>query len=219
MALCSRPTPTKGHVIWEFASGEPLASPAYVAGDTVYVGSVDRNLFAIDTKDGTQRWVTPGVTRSSRTVTGRCTAKRQPEADRAGRGHRQCPRPGNAGGRRNGHRESSHRPDLSARGRGPLALPAEFGRTWPTVHVELAKPDETEHPPSRPANGPANRLDPPWTRLPRSAARDEDPFGMGEDEDPFGSGDEEEDPFATGDEEEDPFGTSDETEDEDPFGP
>ena len=45
-----------GDVIWEFQTGEILSSsPAIGADGTVYIGSYDDNLYAIN-PDGTKKW-------------------------------------------------------------------------------------------------------------------------------------------------------------------
>jgi outer membrane protein assembly factor BamB len=51
---------------WEFATGYPVDSPVIGVDGTIYVGSSDRNLYAIN-PDGTRRWKfgTPGYIESS----------------------------------------------------------------------------------------------------------------------------------------------------------
>jgi len=41
---------------WKFATGGPIVSSPSVADGTVYVGSADRNLYAVDAKTGLMRW-------------------------------------------------------------------------------------------------------------------------------------------------------------------
>ncbi|MGI8475707.1 MAG: PQQ-binding-like beta-propeller repeat protein [Thermomicrobiales bacterium] len=42
--------------IWRFAAGGSVASSPAVVGGTVYVGSVDHNLYAVDAVSGAERW-------------------------------------------------------------------------------------------------------------------------------------------------------------------
>ena len=44
------------HVRWAHATGDQLSSPA-VAGGTVYIGSADHNVYALDAASGNVRWV------------------------------------------------------------------------------------------------------------------------------------------------------------------
>jgi outer membrane protein assembly factor BamB len=52
----SRSAPTLSRVLWKFKTlREVASSPAYADG-TVYVGSADHNLYALEARDGTLRW-------------------------------------------------------------------------------------------------------------------------------------------------------------------
>jgi outer membrane protein assembly factor BamB len=214
-----------GEPIWEFAAGEPLASSAYVAGDTVYVGSVDRNLFAIDAIEGTQRWVTSGVSRivahSQGTLYGQSATHALVSVDAA---------TGTVNGR-----VSLAAVDAPIENRltdrvyllsdsGLLRCVRRVDAVWPTLHVEL--PTEDEQPTTTALGAPDER---PGSSVEESPAANEgqpdgraageDPFGMGDgDDDPLAPAGGEEDPFAAGSDDEDPFGDSG-AEDEDPFGP
>lgn len=52
----STDTIPKGTLKWSFAAGAPIASSPVVSNGTVYIGSRDYNLYAIDTETGTERW-------------------------------------------------------------------------------------------------------------------------------------------------------------------
>ncbi len=45
-----------GRLKWRFHTGGPIVSSAAVAGDTVYVGSGDHQVYALDLRTGRQRW-------------------------------------------------------------------------------------------------------------------------------------------------------------------
>src|SRR3954464_10518969 len=62
--------PTLTSVAWKVKIGREIISSPVVAGDAVYVGSDDGNLYSIDRRDGTVRWkfATHGPVRSSPAV-------------------------------------------------------------------------------------------------------------------------------------------------------
>jgi outer membrane protein assembly factor BamB len=45
-----------GRPLWHFAAGGAFVAPPHVEGDTVYLGSVDGNLYALDRGTGAERW-------------------------------------------------------------------------------------------------------------------------------------------------------------------
>jgi eukaryotic-like serine/threonine-protein kinase len=47
---------TLDHIKWKFSTGVYMISSAAVVGGTVYVGSTDGRLYAVDAASGTQRW-------------------------------------------------------------------------------------------------------------------------------------------------------------------
>ena len=49
-------TPTLGSVAWKYKTGAKILSSPLVFGETVFVGSGDRNLYAIERASGTLRW-------------------------------------------------------------------------------------------------------------------------------------------------------------------
>jgi len=48
--------PTLGSVAWKFRTGGRIISSPAVSGSTVYVGSTDNHMYAVDRATGTQRW-------------------------------------------------------------------------------------------------------------------------------------------------------------------
>jgi hypothetical protein len=64
--------PTLNDVVWKFQTGGRVISSPVVSGGTVYVGSADGSLYAIDQRTGTQRWkfTTQGPVHSSPAVAG-----------------------------------------------------------------------------------------------------------------------------------------------------
>ena len=50
------PAPSQLTLRWKFATGGPIVSSPSVMDGTVYVGSADRNLYAVDAKTGLMRW-------------------------------------------------------------------------------------------------------------------------------------------------------------------
>jgi outer membrane protein assembly factor BamB len=50
------PAPKQLTLRWKFATGGPIVSSPSVVDGTVYVGSADRNLYAVDAKTGLMRW-------------------------------------------------------------------------------------------------------------------------------------------------------------------
>jgi len=49
-------TAATGESAWTFATGDIIFSAPAVAGDLVYVGAADKNLYALNTADGQVRW-------------------------------------------------------------------------------------------------------------------------------------------------------------------
>ena len=45
-----------GDVIWEFTTGRLLSTPAIGADGTIYVGSDDNKVYALDGKTGAKQW-------------------------------------------------------------------------------------------------------------------------------------------------------------------
>ncbi len=64
--------PANLDVKWSFQTGEPIVSSPAVAGGTVYIGSMDNHLYAIDAASGKQKWKfdAHGDVRSSPAVSG-----------------------------------------------------------------------------------------------------------------------------------------------------
>lgn len=64
--------PSDPTVAWEFETVGTIYDGAAVAGDTVFVGSTDGTLYAVDVNDGTERWRFPvrGQVRTTPAVTG-----------------------------------------------------------------------------------------------------------------------------------------------------
>jgi outer membrane protein assembly factor BamB len=54
-----------GNVVWQVRPGGPLRGAPTIAGDTVYVGSQDNQLFALNTADGVERWTRSGSVEAS----------------------------------------------------------------------------------------------------------------------------------------------------------
>jgi outer membrane protein assembly factor BamB len=48
--------PAKLAVLWKFQTGDAIEAAVAVAGGTVYLGSLDENLYAIDLAKGTEKW-------------------------------------------------------------------------------------------------------------------------------------------------------------------
>ena len=62
--------PTLQTLVWKFKTGGRVISSPAVAGGTVYVGSSDGNIYAVDRATGAQRWkfATKGPVHSSPAV-------------------------------------------------------------------------------------------------------------------------------------------------------
>jgi outer membrane protein assembly factor BamB len=43
-------------VLWSFKTGDDVFSSPAAAGDTVYIGSNDGKIYAVDTATGSERW-------------------------------------------------------------------------------------------------------------------------------------------------------------------
>jgi outer membrane protein assembly factor BamB len=54
--LPERATGKSPRVVWRFLTEEQVRSTPLLAGDTLYVGSYDNNLYALDARTGRQRW-------------------------------------------------------------------------------------------------------------------------------------------------------------------
>jgi outer membrane protein assembly factor BamB len=64
--VASSPLPAKLEIRWKFKAGDAVEATAAIAGGTVYVGSFDEHLYALDLATGKQKWkVKIGPVRSS----------------------------------------------------------------------------------------------------------------------------------------------------------
>jgi outer membrane protein assembly factor BamB len=45
-----------GELVWKFQTGGPVGSSPAVSGGVVYFGSLDYNLYAVNTQGGQQKW-------------------------------------------------------------------------------------------------------------------------------------------------------------------
>lgn len=54
--VASTALPDDLEVLWKFQAKEGIEGPAAIIGDTVYVGSFDENLYALDLENGKVRW-------------------------------------------------------------------------------------------------------------------------------------------------------------------
>lgn len=54
--VATDPLPDKLVVRWQFKTGDSIESTAAIAGDTVYVGSMDGHLYALDLATGKEKW-------------------------------------------------------------------------------------------------------------------------------------------------------------------
>lgn len=50
------PLPENPKLLWQFTAGDGFEATAAIAGGTVFAGSLDGNLYALDLKSGEQRW-------------------------------------------------------------------------------------------------------------------------------------------------------------------
>lgn len=63
--------PEKLSILWEFKAKNSVEAAAVIADGVVYVGSSDKNLYALDLKTGVERWKTPlGIITASPGVNG-----------------------------------------------------------------------------------------------------------------------------------------------------
>lgn len=63
--------PEKLSILWEFKAKNSVEAAAVIADGVVYVGSADKNLYALDLKTGAERWKTPlGIITASPGING-----------------------------------------------------------------------------------------------------------------------------------------------------
>jgi outer membrane protein assembly factor BamB len=180
---------TSGVVAWRFSSGEPILDSPLVYGDTVYAVTVDRNVFAIDSELGQERWTTSGVTKVIAATQGRlyCLSNTREilVLDRQ-TGSRIGALPTNALDLSYTNKETDR--ILLTNSRGTIQCLREIQQEFPLIHVSLAKqevkaPKPTRKTPAKADGAPADAPVDPFSTGPAPATK---PADTPPPADPFG---------------------------------
>jgi outer membrane protein assembly factor BamB len=192
---------SSGNLLWRFSTGDRVSTAPVVVGEAVYVVTDGGNLFRISGKTGRDdewpQWV-PGIAKllavgESKcycvTTTGLLVAINAETGARVGAANVNLP------DLQVSNRETD-RIVLASRG-GTIQCLHEFGRKWPTIHVDLAEveqeavPEEQTAPAAeavRSPDQPSTGVNPfaPRTDPSPPASGDADPFAPSSAASPFG---------------------------------